>query len=113
MNNKVKIGLAIVLLLLATVFGIRAFRSNKSVADSASFVCVKTGETFNLKMTDVLAIPAQNPKTKEWTLLPCERRADGRLFVRPMYGVNLRSDLKDLNKVVDTGTFEVRSSRGQ
>jgi hypothetical protein len=112
MGKKTKITLAIVLLAVAAVLIYRGLRAERVVAAEVSFVCVATGETFDIDMEDVQAIPARNPKTNEWTLLPCERREDGTLVIARLYANSLRESLKLVNQFVDPKTLEVRKPGG-
>lgn len=112
MSKNTKIGLAIVLLAVAGFMTYRSLRTDDVIADKALFACVETGEIFNLDWDDVPAIPAKNPKTGEWTLLPCEKRKDGIYILSRRYAAALQESLKDRNHYVDVGTLEVRPVNG-
>jgi hypothetical protein len=110
MNSKAqKVVLAVVILAVAAFLTIRATRGGKDdvLLTKSGFVCVATGEIFELKVANVGIIPAKNPKTGQMTLVPCARGEDGKMRVSAHYRLLLRDDLKDLNKFVDAASLEV------
>lgn len=83
-------------------------RERPPLPTEIQFVCVSTGEVFNISRDKVPNIlPAKNPKTGQMTLLPVSKHDDGKLYV----GTRRREELKQLGEVnhyVDPKTLEVR-----
>lgn len=71
-----------------------------------NFVCVATGEMFRIDREKVTIIPAQNPKSGEFTLLPCVRREDG-VYVDQHYAPSIKR-FAETNKHVDAKTLRVQ-----
>ncbi len=71
------------------------------------FFCVVTGDVFWIDPMKTTTCPMPNPKTGERTLLPYERKEDGKLYIRERY-TRLVNYLKEVNKYVDPETFECR-----
>lgn len=95
------------------VSGYLVFRSDPSqppdLADVPyQMVCVKTGRRFEMKRKDIRMLPAKNPETSEFTLLPCEER-DGKWFIVSRYQAQL-GGMSDVNQIVDPQTYEVKES---
>lgn len=113
MSSKAgKIALAIAVLVVA---GLVYMRTTGGAPDAGlpkdfGFVCVVTGEVFDMDIDDVLSIPAKNPKTGERTLLPCKPDENGVMRVLEFYRAPLMGDLKDVNKFVDPASLEVKKS---
>ncbi|RMF73597.1 MAG: hypothetical protein D6744_15420 [Planctomycetota bacterium] len=70
-------------------------------------VCVATGEIFYIDREDLTRLPAENPKTKERTLVPVAKREDGSYRVSSQSEAIVRS-LGEKNKYVDLKTFVVK-----
>lgn len=71
-------------------------------------VCVTTGEVFTRSVEEAAIIPAKNPKTGAYTLLPCTRRDDGTVQVDDFYRGALAGALAEVNRVVDPQTLLVK-----
>lgn len=111
MSSKVaKTVLALVLLVVAGYFVLRSFSSSSPVASEYAFVDVATGEIMVLDMDKVGIIPAKNPKTGEWNLLPCKRNEKGVYVVNEPFRASLQDELKDKNRFVDPFTLEVKNN---
>lgn len=80
------------------------------VPTRAVFVCVATGEMFDLHIEEALMIPAKNKKTGQRTLVPCVRDDDGTLRVGDHYRNLFEGRLKEVNRYVDPDTLEVRTA---
>lgn len=106
--------LIIAVVLLVAAAGVYLFfgRTKSSLPDSVKYVCVVTGNTFDISRDNLPAsLPAKNPKTGEMTLLPV-REKDGKLYADVRYAREALRDgpLAKVNKYVDPQTFEVLSS---
>lgn len=77
--------------------------------DDINFVCAATGQTYKLDRDEVTRIPAQNPKTGEYTLFPCYL-AEGVLQVSTRHAGGL-AQLGEKNRYVDPETLAVRPPR--
>jgi hypothetical protein len=95
--------------LLAIACAVRAARHDPFGLDARSrYVCVATGELFELSADQAGMVPARSPRTGEWTLLPCAVGDDGRLYVGQRYRPVLTDRLGDANHHVDPQTLAVR-----
>ncbi|MGD8453788.1 MAG: hypothetical protein PVJ57_18395 [Phycisphaerae bacterium] len=108
-SQKAKFILAVVLLVVATGAIYFQVAGNSPIHDNINFVCVATGERFNLDRSTVTHIPARNPKTGEDTLMPCSN-VDGVLKVSARYRDAL-DQLAEKNLYVDVNTLQVRGGQ--
>lgn len=105
--------LALALGLLAVAAGVYLITRPREIAlaGAVPFVCVETGEVFELAPDDVPAsFPAPNPKTGRRTLLPAHKNEQGRYVLQKRYAQDLSrpdSELAKVNKHVDPKTLEL------
>ncbi len=108
-GNAKKLVTAIALLGIAAgvyfVFG----RSSSSISNSNEFICVETGQVYTLSGSDIPAImPAANPDTGRFTLLPLDQRSGGQSVVKLfIYEALQDPEFKELCKYVDHHTYKV------
>ena len=88
-----------------------AWGDDDELPTDASFICVRTGETYDLDIADVGIIPAKNPDTGQRTLLPCDWDDKGKLRVDGHYRAVLEGRLAGINHWVDPQTLLIRSTR--
>jgi hypothetical protein len=113
-GKAAKILLGVIFLAGAALIAARSIDTSKNdIAKQSQFVCVATGEIFNLDLDKVAIIPAPNPNTGERTLLPCSKGDDGVMRVSERYRQALSGELKDKDKYVDPYNLEVLSSPRQ
>ncbi|MEP0845838.1 MAG: hypothetical protein HRF50_03335 [Phycisphaerae bacterium] len=106
-ENKGKIGLVVVLLLVAG--GVYWFTapSRPKLSDTILFVDATTGKMLELDRKALGTLPATNPETGEPTLVPCYRTEDGKVFVSSRKR-SVVQQLGEKNQVIDLETLEVR-----
>jgi hypothetical protein len=75
-----------------------------------AFVCVATGEVFQLNIDQTGMIPARNARTGQRTLLPCAMDDQGRPRVEAHYRAVLLERLARDNRFVDEDTLCVRQN---
>jgi hypothetical protein len=106
--------IALVAVLLAGAAGIYLILgpSESAVSPKPSFVCVETGQVFQIAQDAVPSfLPGKNPKTGHLTLLPARKADDGKLYVGARYASELQNpELARVNKYVDPNTLEVLKS---
>lgn len=103
-----KLVAAIMLLVVAAGVFFYMTRDPAALPNRFNFICVETGETFNIAKSDLRSIPARNPKTEKYTLLPVMEE-DGRMIIDEHYRGSVVGDLKEINKFVDPKTLEVKN----
>lgn len=108
MEQSGKLVAAIVLLVMAGGILFYVTRDPAALPSNFNFVCVETGEMFNIAKRDLRSLPARNPKTEEYTLLPVREHDDGQLYVGERYRPSVANDLKDVNNFVDPKTLKVK-----
>ncbi|MFH1746197.1 MAG: hypothetical protein ABIG44_04050 [Planctomycetota bacterium] len=108
-SDRVKVLLAIVFLAIAGGLIYYQISGSSAISKDVNFVCVSSGQTFDINRNTISTIPARNPKTSEATLLPCYIEEDGLLHVSPRYREELLK-LGEKNQYVDTETMAVRTS---
>ena len=111
-KKNLKIGVSVVVLLGAAGYAWSVLKTEEIVAMRSGFVCVETGEIFDLAIKDVAMIPAKNRNTGRWTLIPCVTDESGRMVVGSHYRRVILNELKELNNYVDESTLEVRTAKG-
>lgn len=94
--------------MLFLVYSLFFTGTSSPVTDELDLVCVETGETYSLSMEQINTLPAKNPDTGKYTLLPYEMR-DGQKVVLSRYLAAL-GDFKDANKYVDQASGRVLES---
>lgn len=99
-------GAALMMAVIAVAWG-----GDDEIPTDANFICVRTGDRFNLDISEVGIIPAANPETAQRTLLPCAWNDEGRLSIDEHYRAVLDGRLAGVNHWVDPTTLCVRSSR--
>jgi len=106
-----KIVVGAVLVVVAGGIYLLSGRSTPILSDSVAFVCVETGRTYALARDDIPSIlPARNPDTGAFTLLPMTEN-DGKRMVSPRYAGALDDpELAKVNKYVDVQTLEILAS---
>jgi hypothetical protein len=109
--NSEQSKLILVLVLFVVAGGVYFMwgRPEPVLKQSVPFVCVATGQVYELDRDDVPSfLPAMNPDTQEETLLPVVDR-DGSLFVSSRYAAPLTDPerLAKVNKYVDPRTLRV------
>ena len=109
MNQKAKLSLAIVILVIAAGWAGYQLTRPGPISNRLMLVCAATGETFLRDRGDVPVIPMKNPETGERTVLPCHKNDDGELYVNSRYRAALVK-LGEKNRYVDTETLRVQSS---
>jgi hypothetical protein len=103
----------IVVIVAAVVVAVSSFlifgRGERLDLDnSVRMVDVGTGEVFSLKLGRPEAmIPGQNPKTKEWTLMPVEQHEDGKLYVSERYLAAVKN-IPGEHGAIDASTGQVK-----
>ena len=106
-KKNLKIGVSAVVLLGAVGYAWSVLKPDPPpIPGQRTFVCVVTGERFELRTEDVFYVPAPNPKTGEETLVPCKMVGD-KLVVSSHYRGVVLGEFKDINKYVDPNTLEV------
>ena len=106
-------GLAViagVILLAAGFLFFRNLGSNdpaRGLPNQIACVCVATGDIFYINREDLSEVPAENPKTKERTLVPVMKDEDGSFRVSSHRAVIVK-DLGEKNKFVDLDTLKVK-----
>lgn len=104
-SNQRKAVLVVILLVVAAGIAYWQWPFGRSLPEQVNFVCVATGATFSLSRDNVRRIPAANPETGEYTLLPCVDeggvlRVDGHYYEAVL-------GLADQNRYVDPNTLVV------
>jgi len=108
-EQRGKLILAGVILLAAIViFFVFPSGGGAELTDTINFVCVATGELYELDRGEIGGLPAVNPDTGQATLLPYAEK-DGRRFITRRKARFL-AQLADVNKYVDPETLEVRAA---
>lgn len=108
-SDRFKVLLAVVFLAVAGGLIYYQVRGGTSLSEEVNFVCVASGQTFDLDRNSVSTIPAKNPKTGRATLMPCYREDDGVLHISPRYREELLK-LGEENQYVDLESLAVRTS---
>lgn len=97
-----------ILLVAATGFYLLNGRDREVLPNRITLVCVATGKTYALAPAEVQFLPARNPETGEFTLLPVWDD-NGTLRVKDRCKVAFKdSSFAALNKFVDPQSLEVR-----
>lgn len=103
----------VVLLAVSTVgamVGWLAFREpSTGLPQQFRFVCVATGETFDLTVAEAAMMPARHPRTGTYTLVLCTRGDDGAWRAADETRGILEEQLAGVNQWVDPRTLEIRS----
>ena len=107
-GQRGKLILAGVILLIAIGLFLFQARGGAELTDTINFVCVATGELYELDRGEIGGLPAVNPDTGQATLLPYAEK-DGRRFITRRKARFLKQ-LADVNKYVDPKTLEVRAA---
>lgn len=105
-SQRIKLIVVSVIALVATGIALHRAQPKGRLPDDINFVCAATGKTYKLDRHEVTRIPAQNPKTGEYTLFPCYV-ADGVLQVSSRHAGGL-TGLGEKNRYVDPETLAVR-----
>lgn len=108
----------LLLLVAATVTAMTAaivfaFGDGDHLPVRANFVCVETGETFDLAIAQVGLIPARHPVTKRRTLLPCAKGESGTLQIDEHYRPVLSGRLGKVNRVIDAESLQVKRTANE
>ena len=109
-SDRNKVILVVALLVVAGAIFFYFGRDAGPLPNSIRFVCVATGEFYDLARDDVPSIlPAKNPDTGEATLLPVVKDEDGTLHLNERYAYGLIDgpQLAEVNRYVDPQTFEI------
>ncbi len=109
LRRHLKLIIAVVALLLAGYLFTRNDSPYPQIPDRFDYICVSTGDLFNLSNDEAAMIPARHPQTRKRTLIPCTRNADGSISIEEDFRVLLDGDLSDDNKVVDMETLRVKT----
>jgi hypothetical protein len=80
--------------------------SSPHLADSVRMVDVNTGDLFDMQVGRTM-IPAKNPRTGTYSLLPVERR-DGEMVLSERYRVALKG-IEGSHGAVEASTGKVRT----
>ena len=107
-SPKGKLTLAALVFVIAGALLIYNFGRGGALPSGIQFVCVATGQTFRVDRTEINAVPFKNPKTGEYTLLPCKSE-NGVTKIDPHYRQALVA-LGEKNRYVDNDTLVVRSA---
>lgn len=107
-GQRGKLILAGVVLVIAIGLFLFQARGGAELTDTINFVCVATGELYELDRGEIGGLPAVNPDTGQATLLPYAEK-DGRRFITRRKARFLKQ-LADVNKYVDPKTLEVRAA---
>ena len=107
-GQRGKLILAGVVLVIAIGLFLFQARGGAELTDTINFVCVATGELYELDRGEIGGLPAVNPDTGQATLLPYAEK-DGRRFITRRKARFL-AQLADVNKYVDPKTLEVRAA---
>ena len=81
------------------------------IPDRFDYICVSTGEMFNLSNDEAAMIPARHPQTRVPTLIPCTRDADGAVVVEEGFRFLLEGELSRYNHVIDLETMRVKTGK--
>lgn len=100
------------MLLIAAFLLTRESSPYPSIPDRFDYVCVSTGELFNLSNEQAAMIPARHPRTGIATLIPCIRKDDGSVAVEEGFRALLEGELSKYNHVVDMETMLVHKKEG-
>ena len=108
-ETRKRIALVAVLFLVAgvTVWYLCFRDTGPQINPRISLVCVATGKVYERDRAKVGPIPAQNPDTRERTLLPYEVKEDGKVVIVARYKSLLQQLLKEKNEHVDPTTLVV------
>jgi hypothetical protein len=105
--NRGKLALLGLLVLAAGAMAWRNLHTPGQLPSTIRFVCAETGKEFTLRRSDVNVVPAKNPDTGEFTLLPCGIDESGVRRVTQRSRESLAT-LGERNRYVDPETLEVR-----
>lgn len=108
-ENKGKIGLVVVLLLVAGAVYWFTAPSRPKLSNTILYVDVSTGKLYDLPRGTTRVPPVANPDTGTATMLPCYRDESGQVFVSRHMRTVLK-DLGELNQFVDSETLQVKSN---
>lgn len=97
--------------ILALILFSAAREPANPLPSSYRFVCVATGEFFDLSAQEAGMIPARNPKTGKYTLVVCARAEDGAWHVIDDNRGIVEDQLQSENKWVDPQTLVIRAPR--
>ncbi len=114
-HKKLMLGVGL-LLLAGGVLTYFYWPEGSPLPKKTPFICVASGEVFALAQNDLpLVFPARNPKTGQDTLIPAEKREDGRFVAMSRYarGLLREKELARLNRYVDPNTLELLSQPRQ
>jgi hypothetical protein len=102
--------LVVLVLALLGAAGVMTYRNwpPRGLSTDIAYVCVATGEVFEIPRNDVGYLPFENPKSGQETLVPVQRK-DGHWVISEHYR-KLISSLGEVNKYVDPNSLEIRSS---
>jgi hypothetical protein len=85
MSQRIKLVVALLLLLIAGALILNQAIKPGPLKNSIMFRCVETQEVFSLNRSSINRIPAQNPETGEFTLLPIYQDENGDWQYSPRY----------------------------
>ncbi len=108
MNQKTKLALAVIILIVAVGCAAWQFTRPGPVSHRVRLVCADTGKTYTMSRKELIAVPMRNPDTGEFTLLPCHEDESGRLVVNTRYRGAL-DQLGEKNRYVDRESLAVRA----
>jgi len=109
MTRHLKLIAALLMLLTAAFLLTRESSPYPPIPDRFDYVCVSTGELFNLSNEEAAMIPARHPQTGVATLIPCVRKDDGSIAIEEGFRALLEGELRKYNQVVDMETMLVNN----
>jgi len=105
-RNLVLAVVAVAALVAAALFAWPYLQPAAGPATELQLVCVASGKKFTLPVDEAAMIPARNPDTGAYTLLPYTRGDDGTVRIEERYRPAL-AGLTDVNRAVDPETYVV------
>ncbi|GJM24166.1 MAG: hypothetical protein DHS20C16_05810 [Phycisphaerae bacterium] len=113
LKQHMKLIAAVAMLMVAAIIMLTQESSPyPAIPDRFDYVCVSTGELFNLSNEEAARIPARHPKTGVATLIPCIRKDDGSIAIEEGFRDTLEGELSKYNHVVDMETLQVEKKDG-
>lgn len=110
-GKPLKIGVAVVLLVVAGWFVYQNTRPSGIFPSERMFVCVATGKLFAIPNEGKVRVyPLENPETKQNTLFPCTRHEDGSYYVSSRWREGVKA-LGEVNQAVDPDTLKVKDAK--
>jgi hypothetical protein len=94
---------------LGAVIGWLIGRPSADIPNRFRFVCVASGETFDLTVEEAAMIPARHPETGQYTLILCTRGEDGAWRAAEETRGILEDQLAGVNRWVDPRTLQIRA----